>query len=175
MWASLIPAAIGLVGQGIGQAVAAGENRKADDTRREARRKNDKWYALDSAQSEIGRTDAQEIINRQQKVFEDASRRARATGIVAGGTDESVAMQKAQGASAVAQTYASIAANASERQDRRDAAYRERDAAFDNAEIAAAHARAEQATKAASEVAKAGGNLAGTLLQKDNYIQKSGA
>lgn len=171
----MIPAALGLVGQVVGQVAAGKENAKADATREAARKKSDKWYALDSAQSEIGRTDAQEIINRQQKVFEDANRRARATNVVAGGTDESLAMQKAQGANAVAQTYASIAANASERQDKRDAAYRERDASFDNAEIAAARARAEQATKAAEGIAKAGGALAGTLMQKDNYIQKSAA
>lgn len=174
MWASAIPAVLGLAAQFVGQAKAGQENAAADKVREGSRAKNDKWYALDSAQSEINRTDAQEIINRQQKLFEDASRRTRATNIVAGGTDEAVALQKAQGAAAVAQTYASVAANASDRQDKRDAAYRERDLSLDNSDIAAHQARAEQATKAAGEVAKAGGGLVGTLMQKDNFINKSG-
>jgi hypothetical protein len=65
-------------------------------------------------------------------MLKDNTRRAAATAAVAGGTDESVAQQKAAAANAVADAAAQISASGDARKDAIEANYLNRDAQLNN-------------------------------------------
>ncbi len=159
------------LGSAIYGAIASAKyNNKARQLIQQQRDDNKRWYDTKMNEDYTQRTDAQNVINRQRELLNERYKQARATNVVAGGTDESVAMQKAAANDAMAQTMSDIAANASAYKEGVENAYRQQDQAL-NQQQAQTYANQGAATaQAAGQAVNAGVNMVGIGLQ--NNAQK---
>ncbi len=155
-----------MVGTIIGTAAAIGSsiygaikssqaNKKAEQLLQNQRDKNQKWYDQKMAEDYTQRSDVQNVLRKQRELLQEQYKRARATNIVAGGTDESLALQQAAANEAMGNTMADIAANASSYKEGVEEKYRANEAAFDQQEIANEQNRAQAIATAAGQVGSA--------------------
>lgn len=136
------------------------------------RDENKRWYETKMSQDYTMRTDAQNVLKRQRELLDERYKQAAATNVVAGGTDEQLAMQKQAANEAMAQTMGDIAADASKYKDNVEQAYRSADAALNQQQAQGLAAQGAGVAQAAGQATSAGLNLTGNLLQADNYIKK---
>lgn len=155
-----------MVGTIIGTAAAIGSsiygaikssqaNKKAEQLLQNQRDKNQKWYDQKMAEDYTQRSDVQNVLRKQRELLQEQYKRARATNIVAGGTDESLALQQAAANEAMGNTMADIAANASSYKEGVEEQYRANEAAFDQQEIENEQNRAQAIATAAGQVGSA--------------------
>lgn len=93
---------------------------------------NEDWYNRRYNEDATQRADAQAILTRTQEIIRDRTRQAQGAQAVMGGTDESVAAEKAANNEALARATADIAINGEARKDDIEAQYQSRDADLDN-------------------------------------------
>ncbi len=175
MVTAAIGAAAALGGAIYGSIKSKQFNDKARRLISEQRDSNKAWYESRMAEDYTQRTDAQSVLNKQREMLNEQYGRARATNTVAGGTDESLALQKAAANGAMAQTMSDIAADAASRKDAVEQSYRQQDAALNQQQIAGLQQQGQQAAQAGQQVANAGLSLMGTGLQRGNFINKQDA
>ena len=155
-----------MVGTIIGTAAAIGSsiygaikssqaNKKAEQLLQNQRDKNQKWYNQKMAEDYTQRSDVQNVLRKQRELLQEQYKRARATNIVAGGTDESLALQQAAANEAMGNTMADIAANAASYKEGVEEKYRANEAAFDQQEIENEQNRAQAIATAAGQVGSA--------------------
>lgn len=106
----------------VGSAIYAGiqSNRRAKDAQRQlesARQDNERFYRSEVARPVTGRSDYLAMLGRQRDVINSGYRRARATNVVAGGTDAQLAMMQQGANQTMADTTAQMAASTSSRKD----------------------------------------------------------
>ena len=160
--ASTIIGGVGALGGAIYGAIASSKNNaKARALIQEQRDDNKNWYNTRMAEDYTQRSDAQAILNKQRDLLQEQYKQARATNVVAGGTDESLALQKAAANSAMAQTSSDLAANAASYKDNVEQQYRQQDAALNQQQAQTYQQQAQQAAQAASQVVNAGTSLMG--------------
>lgn len=149
----------------IGGAISSAQaNNKARSLVAAQRQENKDWYARKMAEDYTQRSDAQAVLNKQRELLNEQYRQAKATNIVAGGTDESLALQQQNANRAMAQTMSDIAADASSHKDAVENAYRRTDAELNNAEMQSYAAQGQAAAQAGSQGMAAGMNLMGAGL-----------
>ena len=153
--ASLASSIIGAVG-------SAKATREANALINTQKVKNRNWYDSQVSQDYMQRSDTQAILKKQKELLDAQYNRAAATNVVAGGTDEALAMQKAQANDTVADTMTNIAAQASSYKDNIEQQYRQQENALTQQQIAAAQGKAGQIAQAAGQGVSAGLNLMGT-------------
>ena len=100
--ASLASSIIGAVG-------SAKATREANALINTQKVKNRNWYDSQVSQDYMQRSDTQAILKKQKELLDAQYNRAAATNVVAGGTDEALAMQTAQANDTVADTLTNIA------------------------------------------------------------------
>ncbi len=156
-----IPIAVmGAIAAAAGAATAAGSsaiaskksgqlNSAADDLIGAQRTKNKQWYDQQMSEDYIQRSDAQAILKKQRELLDEHYKRARATNVVAGGTDESLALQQQAANKSLSDTASNIASQASSHKDKIEEQYR-------NSEDAYVQQMVEQYFKRANNVAQAG-------------------
>lgn len=130
--------------------------------------KNRNWYNSEISQDYMQRADTQAILKKQKELLDAQYNRAAATNVVAGGTDEALAMQKAQANDTVADTMTNIAAQASSYKDNVEQQYRQQDNALTQQQIAALQGKAGQVAQAAGQGISAGLNLMGSVIKSSN-------
>lgn len=113
----------------------------------------DAVYYQDPTQS----AENQAAVTNAQQVMDDANKRAQATSIVAGGTDESAALAKQQAASTVANLMQQAAVNG---QARKDNAWSSADSQIDTFNKYLADSKLAQASGKAQSIQQAAGGLA---------------
>jgi len=113
----------------------------------------DAVYYQDPTQS----AENQAAVTNAQQVMDDANKRAQATSIVAGGTDESAALAKQQAASTVANLMQQAAVNG---QARKDNAWSSADSQIDTFSKYLADSKLAQASGKAQGIQQAAGGLA---------------
>lgn len=113
----------------------------------------DAVYYQDPTQS----AENQAAVTNAQQVMDDANKRAQATSIVAGGTDESAALAKQQAASTVANLMQQAAVNG---QARKDNAWSSADSQIDTFSKYLADSKLAQAAGKAQSIQQAAGGLA---------------
>lgn len=113
----------------------------------------DSVYYQDPTQS----AENQAAVTNAQRVMDDANKRAQATSVVAGGTDESAALAKQQAASTVGNMMQQAAANG---QARKDNAWSAADSQIDTFSKYLADSKLAQAQGKASSIQQAAGGLA---------------
>ena len=164
---SIISGALGLGSMIYGNIKSGEENKKARQLIQQQRDDNRHWYNTRMAEDYTQRADAQAVINKQRELAQDLYKSSAARNIVAGGTDESLAMQQESANSAIVQTMSDIAANAASHKDNIEQQFRQQDAAL-NQQQAQTHANQAQAVaQAAGQAAGASLNLMGQAME--NY------
>lgn len=174
--AGLISSIVGGVAQ-LGGAIygavaSAQNNEKARALIQEQRDDNRNWRNTEMAKDYTMRSDAQAVMNRQRELLDEKYKQARATNAVAGGTDESLALQKEAANNAMAQTMGDIAANASNYKDSVDRQFRQQDAQLNQQQVQNYEKQGEQAAQAAAQVVNSGSSLMGSGV---NALLKSKA
>ena len=101
------------------------------------------------------RADVQNVLRKQREMFQEQYQRARATNVVAGGTDESLALQQAQANETMGETMANVAAQAADYKEGIEQQYRTQDAALNQQQIAIEQNKAQQIANAAGQVGSA--------------------
>ncbi len=155
-----------MVGQILGAAAQVGTsiygaikssqaNKRAEAMLQNQRDENRKWYDQKMAEDYMQRSDVQNVLRKQRELLNEQYKRARATNIVAGGTDESLALQQQAANEAMGDTMADIAANAADYKDSIEDQYRAQDAALNQQQIGVEQAKAQSIAKAAGQVGSA--------------------
>lgn len=170
MSATAIMAGIGavasLAGAVGGTIKSAIYGKKARKLIADQRRENRDWYRRRMAEDYTMRSDAQAAIKRQRELLEEQYKRAKAMNVVAGGTDQALAMQQAAANKSVADTMTGIAANASAWKDNIESAYRQQDAALNQQQATGFQQQSAAVAQAGSQVANAGINLLGNSIHE---------
>lgn len=144
------------VGSAIYGAVKSSEaNKKAQQMIQNQRDENRKWYDQKMAEDYMQRSDVQNVLRKQRELLNEQYQRARATNIVAGGTDEALALQQQAANDAMGDTMADIAANATDYKENVEQQYRTQDAALNQQQIGVEQAKAQSIAQAASQMGSA--------------------
>ena len=122
---------------------------------------NKAWYDVKKSQDYTARTDVQAAINRQRQILDEQYRNARATNVVAGGTDAQLALQKEAANRSLAQTTTDVAANASNWHDSNEDKYRAQDMALKQQQIQTNQQQAQAIAQAGSQAVSSGIGLVG--------------
>lgn len=164
---SSIIGGIGALGSAIYGAVASSKaNNRARQLIQQQRDDNKRWYETKMNQDYTLRTDVQNAINRQRELLDEQYKRAKATNVVSGGSEESVALQKEAANKSLADTTADIAAAGANYKDSVEQQYRAQDAALNQQQVQSYQQQAAQTAAAASQAVNAGLGLVGQGLIK---------
>ena len=155
-----------MVGQLIGAAAQVGAsiygavksskaNKKAEDMIYNQRDDNKRWYELRMRENYLQRSDSQNALRKQREILQDQYQRAKAMNVVAGGTDESLALQQAAANESLGDTMADIASQASSYKEGVEDQYRAQDAALNQQLIGLEQAKAQNIAQAAGQVGQA--------------------
>ena len=165
--ATIISAAAALGSAVYGAVKSSQQSKKAEKLLKEQQKKNEEWYKIKKSQDYTQRADVQATINKQRELLNEQYNNARASSVVTGGTDESVALQKQAANKSLSDTMSEVAARGAEYKDRAEEQYLNKDAALTDAEIQMHEQRAAEAAQSASQSVNAGINLAGAI--ESNY------
>ncbi len=143
---------------------SAKANNKARDLVQQQRRDNKAWYNVRMAQDYTQRADVQAAIKRQRELLNEQYQRARATNVVAGGTDEALALQQQAANKSLSDTMTDVAAQGAAYKDNVEQQYRAQDAALNQQQAQSYQQQAAQAAQAASQGVNAGMGLMGNAL-----------
>lgn len=167
-----VGAATSLASSIIGAVGSANAARKGNALISAEKTKNKKWYDSQMNQDYINRPDNQAILKKQRELLEEQYKRARATNIVAGGTDEALAMQQAKANETLADTMSNMAAQSASYKDSVDQQYRQQDAALTQQQVAQNMAQSQQVAQAAGQGVSAGLNLMGAAMNKEGITKE---
>lgn len=157
------------LGGAIYGAIKSGQlNEKARRLVANLRDKNEQWFNIKRSQDYTQRADVQAAIKRQRELLDEQSRRAEATNLIAGGTDESLALQKEAANRSLAQATTDIAAAGASYNDNIENQYRAQDAALAQQQSQSYQQQAAQTSQAASQLVNAGVGVMGQGLKKMN-------
>lgn len=148
-------------------------NKRAERLLKNQRDENQKWYDQKMTEDYTQRSDVQNVLRKQRELLQEQYQRARATNLVAGGTDESLALQQAAANDAMGDTLADIAANASAYKESVENQYRATEAALNQQQITNEQNRAQAIANAAGQVGSAvSGLISGGVAEKKKVEKK---
>lgn len=155
----LIGAALGAAGSIFGglSASKAMKNVKANIERQQ--RENQDWYDRRYNEDATQRADAQRILTMTEQSIKKRNKAAAGTAAVMGGTDESVAADKAANAQTMADATSQIAANADARKDAIENQYMSRKTELNNQLNQIEQGKAQAISQAVQGVASAAGQM----------------
>lgn len=171
MIGTLVAGALSAIGQGVATAVGQKKARKqAEEARRildNQARELDEWYASRSAKDYTRRADANRLIAKQREILEEQYKNAAATNVVAGGSDNALALQKEAANKAMAETTADVT-NATlnaeaELREQTEEQYMNQKRVLEGQVIANKQAQAENISAATGQAATAIGNAGGVI------------
>lgn len=166
----------GIIG---GQIASNKANKQAEAELQARRNENKQWYNQKMNEDYMMRSDVQNVLRKQRELLNEQYQRARATNIVAGGTDESLALQQQAANNVMGDTMADIAANASAYKDNVEQQYRAAENNFSQQQQQIYNNKAQSIANAASQATQMGqglvsgvANVAGNAMQNGNGITK---
>ena len=162
MWGAIIGAAISAASAiygGIKSSEAAKEaNKKVEDMQRE----NQAWYDGRYNEDPLQRTSAQRVLTKTQETLRQRDKAAAGRAAVMGGTEESVAAEKARSTEALAEAASRIAAQGDAQKDAIEQQYRANKMGLTQQQIGIEQQRANNIAQATAGVGKAvGGAVSG--------------
>ena len=159
MWGPIIGAAISAASSiygGIKSKEAAEDaTRKVEQMQRE----NQNWYDRRYNEDPLQRASAQRVLTRTQEMLRDRNKAAAGRAAVMGGTEESVAAEKARGNEALAEAASRIAAQGDAQKDAIEQQYRATKTGLTQQQIGIEQQRANNIAQAAAGVGKAASAL----------------
>lgn len=148
------------VGSSIYGAIKSSQaSNRAMDLLKARKEENRKWYEEKMAEDYMQRPDVQNALRKHKDLLGEQLKRSRATNIVAGGTDESLALGQQAAMESLGETTADIAAQAADYKESVENQFRETDAALDQQEMGIHQQQAQSIANAAGQVGKAVGGL----------------
>ena len=176
MVGSIISSALGgamQVGSAIyGQVKSNQLNKQAEAELQNRRAENKNWYNQKMNEDYMMRSDVQNVLRKQRELFDEQYRKTRAINLVAGGTDESLALQQQAANQIMGNTMADIAANASSYKDNVEQQYRAQENSLSQQQQQIYSNQANQVATAASQAAKSGANLLASGLEGITKVKK---
>ena len=161
------------VGSAIYGQVKSNELNKKAQAEMDARRaENKRWYEQKMNEDYMMRSDVQNVLRKQRELLDEQYKRARATNIVAGGTDESLALQQQAANQTMGNTMADIAANASSYKDNVEQQYRAQENSLSQQQQQIYANQANQVAQAASQGVASGANLLQSGLDGITKVKK---
>jgi hypothetical protein len=140
-------------------------NRRAVKILQQQKNDNQNWYDVKMSSDYTQRADVQAAIKKQRELLQEQYDRARATNVVAGGTDEALALQKQAANQSLADTATSVAARSADYKDKVEDAYLGRKAQLEDQERQNLSQRAAATAQASSQVVNSGLNMVGNSFQ----------
>lgn len=178
MVAGIVSAGIGglmQLGSSIYGAVASAKQNKKAQAELDARREeNKRWYEMKMNEDYTMRSDVQNVLRKQRELLDEQYKRARATNVVAGGTDESLALQQQAANAQMGETMANIAENAASYKDSVENAYRAQQDSLSQQQQQIYTDQANATAAAASQASNAGAKLLGGGLEIISDANKPG-
>jgi hypothetical protein len=164
-------AAASIVG-GISQARAM---KKVEKNLKLQQKQNQDWYNRRYNEDATQRADAQRALTMTQDALRAQNRQSAASAAVMGGTDESVALEKAQNASTIADTTSKIAATADARKDNIENQYMQTRSDLYGKQNELTMQKADNIAQSAKGVAQAAGQVASAFDPAEQVAQAAGA
>ena len=144
------------VGSSIYGAIKSSQaNKRAEELIRNERDENRKWYEEKMASDYTRRADVQNVLRKQKELFQEQYQRARAINLVAGGTDESLALQQAEANETMGETMSNVADNAAAYKDAVEEQYRAKDSQLNQQEAALEMQKGQNIAQAAGQMGAA--------------------
>lgn len=163
MVGSLVGAGLSAVGSIFGGISASNAMKKVKKSLQAQKQANQNWYDRRYNEDATQRADAQRILTKTEESIRNRNRQAAGAQAVMGGTEESVAANKAANNQALADATSQIAVNAEARKDQIEQTYQQRDAQteelLNNLEIN----KAKAISSAVQGVTQAGATIAGAF------------
>ena len=154
-------AAFGSIGSAIYGGIKASQaNNEARNMLGNFRQDRRRWYQAEGARDYTSRADVQSLLTKQRDLLTEQYRRSRATNIVAGGTDASLALQRDAANRTIANTTSSVAAQGARYKDAIAAEGRNVDSNLFAQQVAAQQAKANAIANAAGQASKAFSGIA---------------
>ena len=166
MIGSLIGAGVGVLGSVAGAIGSARKMKQAGQMLNEQEAANKTWYDKEYNTDYTQRADAQAIINKTRELANENRKRARNMAVVAGATDESVAMENEASNEMVANTMGNINQAADAYKQSVQGQYRATQQQIDQQQYNNKIAEAQNISNAASGVSKAGAGIVGSIFDK---------
>lgn len=141
-------------------------NKRAEALLQNQRDDNRRWYEQRMAEDYTQRADVQNVLRKQRDLLQEQYQRARATNVVAGGTDESLALQQAQANETMGETMANVASQAADYKDAVEQQYRSNEAALNQQQIGIEQQKAQNIAQAAGQMGSAVSGLVQGGMEK---------
>lgn len=129
------------------------------------------WYDRNYNADITQRADAQQLLNYTAEQIKKRNKQAAGTAAVMGGTEESVAAEKAANASAMAETASKIAAEGANRRDNIDAAYLEGMQRIANQRLGQKDKMSDIELERSKQIAGAGSALGGLNVDVGSIVK----
>ena len=166
MIASLIGGGIGVLGSVAGAIGSARKMKQAGDMLTAQQDQNQAWYDKEYNTDYTQRADAQAILNKTREMANENRKRARGMSVVAGATDESVAMENEASNDMIANTMGNINQSADAYKQSVQGQFRATQQQLDQQQYNNKIAEAQNIANAASGVSKAGAGIVGKIFDK---------
>ena len=154
-------AAIGSIGSAIYGGIKASQaQKKANTMLGNFRTDRKRWYDAEQARDYTLRPDVQSVMNKQRELLAENYRRSRATNVVAGGTDASLALQRDATNKTMASVGSNIAAQGARYKDSIAAEGRNIDYGLQQQQIGIQQAKANSISNAAGQATRAMAGIA---------------
>lgn len=160
VWGAIAGAALSAVGSIAGGIASSKARKKQRKYIQQQQQKNENWYNRRYNEDETQRADAQRLLTLTEENIKNRNKASAGTQAVMGGTEESVAADKAANAKALSDATAQIAANAASRKDQIESQYRQTDQAYDDQLAGVEAQRANDIAGATQGVLQAGTSIA---------------
>ena len=146
----------------IGGAIASSQaNKKMMQLIGDEEERNRKWYDLEMSKDWMQRPEAQNALRKVKELLKDQYQRTKATNVVAGGTDEALALQQQGANEVVGETGATIASQAAAHKDEVESQYQAKQSALNQQKMAVLQGKADNIAAAAGQMGKAVSGLMG--------------
>ena len=163
LFGSIAGGALGAAGSIFGGISASKAMKRVKKNLQAQKEANQNWYDRRYNEDATQRADAQRILTQTEESIRNRNRQAAGSQAEMGGTDESVAAEKAANAEAWADATAQIAAGAENRKDQIEQTYQQRDSQINEALNNLEMNKAQAISQAVQGVAKAGAGIAGAF------------
>lgn len=163
MIGSILGGAMKIGGAIFGGISASKAMKKVKGNLEERRRENQAWYDRRYNEDATQRADAQRILTATQEAIKNRNRQAAGTQAVMGGTEESVAAEKAANAQALAEATSQIAMAGDRRKDAIEQTFQERDQSLQDKLNDMEINKANAVSQAVQGVGQAGSSIAGAF------------
>ena len=166
MISALIGGGLSVLGSVAGAIGSAQQMKKARKNLADQRSKNQTWYDKEYNTDYTQRADAQAVLNKTKEMADANRRRARNMGVVAGATDEAVAMDNEASNKMVSDTMGAINQSADAYKQNVQAQFKQTEQGLDNAEYQSHVAQANQIAQAGAQAGQAGASIVGSIFDK---------